>query len=57
LLGSVSRAASLDDISKWNITQLDTLAALMEADDGTWETAQVEGFSNLNNLRVIQTYT
>ncbi|KAM4542359.1 uncharacterized protein PAE49_018994 [Odontesthes bonariensis] len=40
LLGSVSRAASLDDISKWNITQLDTLAALMEADDGTWESAQ-----------------
>ncbi|XP_072220928.1 uncharacterized protein [Leuresthes tenuis] len=40
LLGSVSRAASLDDISKWNITQLDTLAALMDTDDGTWETAQ-----------------
>ncbi|KAI1896190.1 hypothetical protein AGOR_G00092260 [Albula goreensis] len=37
VLGSVSRAASIDDISKWNITKIDTLAALMVADDGEWE--------------------
>ncbi|XP_061599296.1 uncharacterized protein LOC133462171 [Cololabis saira] len=40
MLGSVSRVASLDDISKWNVTEIDTLAALMETEDGTWETAQ-----------------
>lgn len=41
LLGSVSRVASLEDISKWNITKVDTLAALMEADNGPWEAAKV----------------
>lgn len=41
LLGSVSRVASLDDIFKWNITKIDTLAALMKADDGLWEAAKV----------------
>lgn len=41
LLGSVSRVASLDDISKWNITKIDTLAALMKAEDGPWEAAKV----------------
>uniref|UniRef100_A0A3B3V7Q7 Uncharacterized protein n=1 Tax=Poecilia latipinna TaxID=48699 RepID=A0A3B3V7Q7_9TELE len=41
MLASVSRSATLDDISKWNITELDTLAALMNPEDGTWETAQV----------------
>uniref|UniRef100_A0A671WLB2 Si:ch211-188p14.4 n=1 Tax=Sparus aurata TaxID=8175 RepID=A0A671WLB2_SPAAU len=40
VLGSVSRVASLDDISKWNITKIDTLAALMNADDGPWEAAK-----------------
>ncbi|XP_028251454.1 uncharacterized protein LOC114427536 isoform X2 [Parambassis ranga] len=40
VLGSVSRVASLDDIAKWNITKVDTLAALMRADDGPWEAAK-----------------
>ncbi|KAI3367910.1 hypothetical protein L3Q82_026737, partial [Scortum barcoo] len=40
ILGSVSRVASLNDISKWNITKVDTLAALMKADDGSWEAAK-----------------
>uniref|UniRef100_A0A3B4UJM2 Mesothelin a n=1 Tax=Seriola dumerili TaxID=41447 RepID=A0A3B4UJM2_SERDU len=40
VLGSVSRVASLEDISKWNITTADTLAALMKADDGSWEAAK-----------------
>ncbi|XP_070402846.1 uncharacterized protein [Nothobranchius furzeri] len=40
LLGSVSRVATHSDISKWNITTIDTLAALMKTEDGTWETAQ-----------------
>ncbi|XP_038585562.1 uncharacterized protein LOC119910839 [Micropterus salmoides] len=40
VLGSVSRAASLDDIAKWSITKIDTLAALMKANDGPWEAAQ-----------------
>ncbi|XP_051242946.1 uncharacterized protein LOC127355779 [Dicentrarchus labrax] len=37
VLSSVSRVASLDDISKWSITKIETLAALMNADDGPWE--------------------
>lgn len=41
LLGSVSRGVSLDDFSKWSITKLDTLAALMQADGGLWEAAKV----------------
>uniref|UniRef100_A0A3Q3F5Q4 Mesothelin-like protein n=1 Tax=Kryptolebias marmoratus TaxID=37003 RepID=A0A3Q3F5Q4_KRYMA len=40
VLGSVSRVASLDDISKWNITNVDTLAALMKTEDGTWDPAK-----------------
>uniref|UniRef100_A0A8D3AEN3 Mesothelin-like protein n=1 Tax=Scophthalmus maximus TaxID=52904 RepID=A0A8D3AEN3_SCOMX len=40
VLGSVSRAASLDDISKWSITIIDTLATLMKAEDGPWEAAK-----------------
>uniref|UniRef100_A0A3P9L702 Mesothelin a n=1 Tax=Oryzias latipes TaxID=8090 RepID=A0A3P9L702_ORYLA len=40
MLGPVSRAASLDDISKWNISTIDTLGALMKPEDGTWTTDQ-----------------
>uniref|UniRef100_A0A3B3DHZ5 Uncharacterized LOC112146948 n=1 Tax=Oryzias melastigma TaxID=30732 RepID=A0A3B3DHZ5_ORYME len=40
ILGPVSRAASLDDISKWNISTIDTLGALMKPEDGVWTTAQ-----------------
>ncbi|XP_058472301.1 uncharacterized protein LOC131445328 [Solea solea] len=40
VLGSVSRVATLQDISKWNITTIDTLAALMKPEDGTWEAAK-----------------
>ncbi|KAL7380694.1 hypothetical protein ABVT39_022377 [Epinephelus coioides] len=40
VLGSVSRVASLNDISKWTITKVDTLAALMNSDDGSWEAAK-----------------
>ncbi|XP_031722659.1 otoancorin [Anarrhichthys ocellatus] len=40
VLGSVSRVASVGDISKWSITKVDTLAALMKADDGSWEAAK-----------------
>ncbi|XP_048126475.1 uncharacterized protein LOC125312047 [Alosa alosa] len=38
LLGSTARVATTDDISKWNITLIDTLAALMNTDDGEWNT-------------------
>ncbi|XP_023670728.2 uncharacterized protein mslna isoform X1 [Paramormyrops kingsleyae] len=40
LLGSISRVASLDDISKWNITKIDTLSALMNSSDGAWDPLQ-----------------
>nr|XP_054598109.1 mucin-3A-like [Nothobranchius furzeri] len=40
LLGSVSRVATPSDISNWNITTIDTLAALMKNEDGTWTTEQ-----------------
>ncbi|KAL4624399.1 mesothelin isoform X1 [Arapaima gigas] len=35
-LGPISQVASLADISKWNITKVDTLASLMSSSDGTW---------------------
>ncbi|XP_052399699.1 uncharacterized protein LOC127946925 [Carassius gibelio] len=40
VLKSVSRNATEDEISKWNITKPDTLAALMNANDGEWSAAQ-----------------
>ncbi|XP_023829539.1 mesothelin-like protein [Salvelinus sp. IW2-2015] len=40
VLGSVSRVATLDDITKWSITKIDTLSALMAFGDGPWETAK-----------------
>ncbi|KAK2916614.1 hypothetical protein Q8A67_000988 [Cirrhinus molitorella] len=42
VLKSVSRNASVDEMSKWNITKSDTLAALMNAKDGEWSSAQSE---------------
>ncbi|XP_058625899.1 uncharacterized protein mslna [Onychostoma macrolepis] len=42
VLKSVSRNATVEDISKWNITKSDTLAALMNANDGDWSSAQSE---------------
>ncbi|XP_035262222.1 uncharacterized protein mslnb isoform X9 [Anguilla anguilla] len=36
-LGAVSRVASIDDINNWNVTNIDTLDALMVSDDGQWE--------------------
>ena len=42
MLGSVSRVASINDISKWNITKIDTLEALMKEEDGEWEAAKVK---------------
>lgn len=37
MLGSVSRVATLEDISKWSVAKVDTLSALMEPEDGSWE--------------------
>ncbi|XP_046694240.1 uncharacterized protein LOC124378560 [Silurus meridionalis] len=37
LLGSMSRVASIDAISKWNITIIDTLSSLLDSNDGSWE--------------------
>lgn len=42
VLNSVSRMASLDDISKWSITKIDTLAALMNVNNGLWDSAEVQ---------------
>uniref|UniRef100_A0A672MLT3 Uncharacterized protein n=1 Tax=Sinocyclocheilus grahami TaxID=75366 RepID=A0A672MLT3_SINGR len=42
VLKSVSRSATMDEISKWNITKSDTLAALMSTNDGDWSSAQSE---------------
>ncbi|CDQ78290.1 unnamed protein product [Oncorhynchus mykiss] len=36
-LGSVSRVASMEQINKWNITTVDTLAALMDNGNGEWD--------------------
>ncbi|KAG7246745.1 hypothetical protein CRUP_000985, partial [Coryphaenoides rupestris] len=37
VLGPASRTATAEDISMWNITKVDTLAALMASADGNWE--------------------
>ncbi|XP_060755338.1 uncharacterized protein mslnb [Neoarius graeffei] len=40
-LGPASRAASTSDISKWSVTTIDTLSALMTSYDGDWSSEQV----------------
>ncbi|XP_049325323.1 uncharacterized protein LOC103033028 isoform X6 [Astyanax mexicanus] len=42
VLGPASRAATVTDISKWNITKVDTLSALMKSSDGNWTSDQVK---------------
>ncbi|XP_067354741.1 uncharacterized protein [Channa argus] len=37
LLGPASRVATTDNINKWTITQIDTLAALMDPSNGPWD--------------------
>ncbi|KAK3530683.1 hypothetical protein QTP86_031901 [Hemibagrus guttatus] len=41
VLGPASRAASTSDISKWNVTTIDTLSALMRSYNGDWSQEQV----------------
>uniref|UniRef100_A0A3Q2D8V9 Uncharacterized protein n=1 Tax=Cyprinodon variegatus TaxID=28743 RepID=A0A3Q2D8V9_CYPVA len=41
MLGSVSRVATLEDISKWTVTKVDTLSALFRTEDGSWEREKV----------------
>lgn len=41
LLGPASREATLDDISIWSITKIDTLAALMDPSNGQWDASLV----------------
>ncbi|XP_020349026.1 uncharacterized protein mslna [Oncorhynchus kisutch] len=42
VLGSVSRVASMEQINKWNITTVDTLAALMDNGNGEWDSAKAK---------------
>ncbi|XP_076144404.1 uncharacterized protein LOC143126819 [Alosa pseudoharengus] len=42
MLGPVSRGATTDDISKWNITKIDTLSSLMKTSDGDWSENQTK---------------
>ncbi|CAB1341769.1 unnamed protein product [Coregonus sp. 'balchen'] len=42
VLGSVSRVASIEQINKWNITTVDTLAALMDNDNGEWDSGKAK---------------
>lgn len=37
LLGPASRMASTTDITMWNISEIDTLSALMDPSDGEWD--------------------
>lgn len=37
LLGPISRTATAMDISMWNISEIDTLAALMDSSNGVWD--------------------
>ncbi|XP_051789922.1 uncharacterized protein LOC114661228 [Erpetoichthys calabaricus] len=36
MLGPVSRLATLEDIDKWTVTQVDTLTELLNPSDGSW---------------------
>ncbi|KAL7851871.1 hypothetical protein SRHO_G00176560, partial [Serrasalmus rhombeus] len=40
ILNAVSRVATVSDISKWNITRIDTLSSLMNSDNGDWTSDQ-----------------
>ncbi|XP_064172652.1 uncharacterized protein LOC135244255 [Anguilla rostrata] len=40
ILGPLSRVASVGDINKWNVTTIDSLAALMDSGNGAWEPAK-----------------
>uniref|UniRef100_A0A3B4D0E1 Uncharacterized protein n=1 Tax=Pygocentrus nattereri TaxID=42514 RepID=A0A3B4D0E1_PYGNA len=40
ILNAVSRVATVSDISKWNITTIDTLSSLMNSDNGDWTSDQ-----------------
>ncbi|KAI4875980.1 hypothetical protein NFI96_008584 [Prochilodus magdalenae] len=42
LLGATSRAATVEDISRWTITTVDTLSSLMNPDNGDWSPEQVK---------------
>ncbi|XP_057202669.1 uncharacterized protein mslna [Triplophysa rosa] len=42
VLGPVSRVATTDEINKWNITKSDTLAALMNSNEGSWNSSQTK---------------
>ncbi|KAK2817326.1 hypothetical protein Q5P01_025517 [Channa striata] len=37
LLGPASRVATVDNINTWTVTQIDTLAALMDSSNGPWD--------------------
>ncbi|KAM3826842.1 uncharacterized protein M6D78_015007 [Vipera latastei] len=41
LLGFLSRQYSTDEIGSWNLTSSDTLAALLNPEDGAWEMPQL----------------
>uniref|UniRef100_W5L5S6 Mesothelin a n=1 Tax=Astyanax mexicanus TaxID=7994 RepID=W5L5S6_ASTMX len=40
VLGSTSRAATVSDISKWNVSTIDTLSSLMNTVNGGWTSEQ-----------------
>ncbi|XP_073697950.1 mesothelin-like protein [Garra rufa] len=42
VLGSASRAATPDDVRKWNVTKIDTLSSLMNQRYGDWEAEMVQ---------------
>lgn len=41
LLGPASRVATIDDISMWSVTEIDTLSALMDSSNGEWDPSLV----------------
>uniref|UniRef100_A0A8C1FEU8 Mesothelin-like protein n=1 Tax=Cyprinus carpio carpio TaxID=630221 RepID=A0A8C1FEU8_CYPCA len=42
VLGSASRAATPDDVRKWNVTKIDTLSSLMNQRNGDWDAEMVQ---------------
>lgn len=65
LLGPASRMATTADINMWNISEIDTLSALMDSSNGEWKQSLAEaiitkylsvngnklGSAELNSLR------
>lgn len=45
VLGSSSRSATPSDVTRWNVTKIDTLSSLMASGNGEWDPEMVMNVS------------